>query len=96
MQFYESTCDWPVDVVYLGETVCSRRHELRLDDWLDIAQMLAQAGKVPVLSSQVLLESGRDVNTLRKVTEQADYLVEANDMGAVRLMQGRDFVAGPF
>ncbi|WP_426345444.1 ubiquinone anaerobic biosynthesis protein UbiV [Alcaligenes sp. HNGD-HTN06] len=96
MQFYESACDWPVDVVYLGETVCSRRHELRLDDWLDIAQMLAQAGKMPVLSSQVLLESGRDVNTLRKLTEQAEYLIEANDMGAVRLMQGRDFVAGPF
>lgn len=96
LQFYESACDWPVDIVYLGETVCSRRHELKLDDWLEVADMLAQAGKTPVLSTQVLLESGRDMNTLRKVTEHGRYLVEANDMGAVRRMQGRDFVAGPF
>ncbi|MGE8548312.1 MAG: ubiquinone anaerobic biosynthesis protein UbiV [Alcaligenes sp.] len=96
LQFYESACEWPVDMVYLGETVCSRRHELRLEDWLEVADMLAQAGKIPILSTQVLLESGRDMTTLRKVTEHGRYLVEANDMGAVRRMQGRDFVAGPF
>lgn len=96
LQFYESACEWPVDLVYLGETVCSRRHELRLEDWLEVADMLAQAGKTPILSTQVLLESGRDMTTLRKVTEHGRYLVEANDMGAVRRMQGRDFVAGPF
>ncbi|WP_454003890.1 ubiquinone anaerobic biosynthesis protein UbiV [Alcaligenes sp. Marseille-Q7550] len=96
LQFYESACEWPVDMVYLGETVCSRRHELRLEDWLEVADMLAQAGKIPILSTQVLLESGRDMTTLRRVTEHGRYLVEANDMGAVRRMQGRDFVAGPF
>jgi len=96
LQFYESACEWPVNLVYLGETVCSRRHELRLEDWLEVADMLVQAGKTPILSTQVLLESGRDMTTLRKVTEHGRYLVEANDMGAVRRMQGRDFVAGPF
>lgn len=96
LQFYESACEWPVDLVYLGETVCSRRHELRLEDWLEVADMLAQVGKTPILSTQVLLESGRDMTTLRKMTEHGRYLVEANDMGAVRRMQGRDFVAGPF
>lgn len=30
LQFYEAVREWPVDIVYLGETVCSRRHELRL------------------------------------------------------------------
>ena len=38
--FYEAMANTPLDVVYLGETVCSRRHELRLADWLEIAQML--------------------------------------------------------
>src|SRR5699024_10938975 len=96
MMFYAKVCDWPVEFVYLGETVCSRRHELRLSDWFDIAAMLSEAGKTPILSTQVLLESGKDMRTLRRITEAQTYLVEANDMGAVHNMQGQPFVAGPF
>lgn len=96
MQFYEAMSDTPVDIVYLGETVCSRRHELRLDDWLDIAEMLANAGKEVVLSTQVLLESGKDLTTLRHVTGNGRYTVEANDMGAVHCVEHTPFVAGPW
>ncbi len=38
--FYDQVKDWPVDIVYLGEVVCSKRRELRLLDWLEIADML--------------------------------------------------------
>lgn len=96
LQFYESVREWPVDIVYLGETVCSRRHELRLPDWLEVADMLADAGKEVVLSTQVLLESGVELNTMRKVVDNSRYPVEANDMGAVRHLAGRPFVAGPY
>ena len=98
LAFYAAVCDWPVDIVYLGETVCSRRHELRLPDWLEIAAMLAQAGKTPILSTQVLLESGNDLNTLRKIVADQGHAIEANDMGAVRLVRerGAPFIAGPF
>lgn len=94
--FYHAIAESDVDIVYLGETVCSRRHELRLPDWLDIAGALAGTGKEVVLSTQVLIESESDLKALRKVTENGRYLVEANDMGAVRLLQNRvPFVAGP-
>ena len=96
LEFYAAVSEWPVDIVYLGETVCSRRHELRLSDWIEVADMLAQAGKTPILSTQVLLESGNDLNTLRKITENETYGIEANDMGAVQRMAGRRFIAGPF
>lgn len=96
LQFYESVREWPVDIVYLGETVCSRRHELRLADWLEVADMLAEAGKEVVMSTQVLLESGVELNTMRKVVDNGRYAVEANDMGAVRILDGRPFVGGPF
>lgn len=94
--FYDAVAATPVDVVYLGETVCSRRHELRLADWLDIAARLRAAGKEVVLSTQVLLESGSDVGTMHRITANGDFRVEANDMGAVHRLAGKlPFVAGP-
>lgn len=95
-RFYEAIAATPVDIVYLGETVCSRRHELRLADWLEIGRKLAAAGKEVVLSTQVLLESGSDVATMHKVAGNGEFLVEANDMGAVQRVAGKaPFVAGP-
>lgn len=94
--FYDAMASTPLDVVYLGETVCSRRHELRLADWLDIALRLQGAGKEVVLSTQVLLESGTDVGTMHRIVENGNFRVEANDMGAVHGLAGKvPFVAGP-
>jgi O2-independent ubiquinone biosynthesis protein UbiV len=94
--FYQQVADSPVDIVYLGETVCSRRHELRLDDWLDVAELLRSSGKQVVLSTQALLESGSELALQRKLTSNGHYLVEANDFGAVHtLPAGTRFVAGP-
>lgn len=96
LQFYESLRESCADIVYLGETVCSRRHELRLPDWLEVAEMLDEAGKEVIMSTQVLLESGQDLTAMRKIAENPRYQIEANDMGAVHLMKGRPFIAGPF
>ena len=101
LAFYEAALSWPVDVVYLGETVCSRRHLLRLPDWLELAEKFSAAGKQAVLSSQTLIESESDLKALRKVVRGDDnagrFLVEANEWGAVRLLAEakRPFVAGP-
>ena len=95
MQFYESAAQLPLDVIYVGETICSLLRELRAADWLALADDLASSGKEIVLSSQALLESEPDVKAMRRLAENGRFRVEANDMGAVWLLQNRvPFVAG--
>ena len=92
--FYQMLADAPVDIVYLGETVCAKRSLIRLEEWFEIADTLAAAGKEVVLSTMALLEADSELKRLRRICENDRYLVEANDMGAINLLQGKPFVSG--
>lgn len=94
--FYQAAAEWPVDVVYLGETVCAKRRELRLDDWIELANLLADAGKEVVLSSLALITAASERGALRKLCQNGRLRVEANDLTAVQLLseQHLPFVCG--
>ena len=92
--FYAMVADSAVDIVYLGETICAKRNQVRFEDWLDIAARLKAAGKEVVLSTLALLEAESELKRLRALCTQDDYLVEANDIGAVQLLRGRPFAVG--
>ncbi|MHB1531798.1 U32 family peptidase [Acidithiobacillus sp.] len=95
-EFYAAAACWPVDIVYLGETVCSKRRALRRQDWLAIAGRLRDAGKEVVLSTQALLEANSELLQLEQFCGNEEYPVEANDMAAVQLLAGKvPFVVGP-
>jgi collagenase-like PrtC family protease len=69
---------------------------LHLEDWLELADLLAAAGKEVVLSTQALTEGAGDLKRVRKVVLNGRHRVEANDMGAVHLLaQSEGWVAGP-
>lgn len=97
LEFYADAAGWPVDVVYLGETVCSKRRELRLRDWLALADELTQSGREVVLSTLSLLEAESEVGSLRRLIDNGRFQVEANDWSAVQLcrQRGLPFVGGP-
>ena len=94
--FYRSVAETPVDIVYLGETVCAKRRQLKLEDWLQLAAMLQQAGKEVVLSTLTLLEANSELSSLQKICDNDLYMVEANDIAAVQMMSGnKPFITGP-
>ena len=44
LSFYEQIAAGPADIVYLGETVCPKRNQLRTADWFALGRELRSAG----------------------------------------------------
>ena len=94
LDFYASLCEAPVDIVYLGEVVCSKRRLLQRDDWHEVALALLAAGKEVVYTTLTLIEAESELATLARIVDETGGLYEANDYAAVTC-NGRAFVAGP-
>ena len=94
--FYHHALNSDADIIYLGETVCSKRREMKLKDWLDIAKMLSASGKQVVISTMALLEAPSELKVMKRYCDNGDFLIEANDMSAVQMMheQSLPFVCG--
>jgi len=73
LDFYEQMAETTIDIIYLGETICSKRKILRTSDWLALAERLVIAA---------------ELKTLRKLCENEHFMIEANDMAAVQLLEG--------
>lgn len=94
LDFYQQMAELPLDIIYLGETVCAKRKLMRTADWLALARELKSAGKQVVLSTLTLLEADSDQKTLQKICENGEFMVEANDIAAIQLLRGKAFVSG--
>jgi len=98
LNFYAEMASLPLDVLYLGETVCSKRRAMNLDSWLGLARELRECSPAQlVLSGLALVEAASELSSLRRLCDNGELLVEANDMGAVQYLSERKlpFVAGP-
>ena len=94
--FYDEIEKLPVDIVYLGEVVCSKRRQLKFEDWLTIAEKLTTAGKEVILSTMTLLVADSELAQLKKICANDSYAVEANDMSALHLLTSKhNYIAGP-
>jgi len=95
--FYQRVANTAVDIVYLGETVCSKRRIMRTRDWIRIGEKLQAQGKTVILSTLTLLEAASELSALKRLCVESPFLIEANDVAAVHILKelGKPFVTGP-
>ncbi|MEI6895952.1 MAG: U32 family peptidase [Psychromonas sp.] len=95
--FYQQAMDSDADIIYLGETVCSKRRELKARDWIQLAKQLNGQGKEIILSSMALLEAPSEIKILKQLCDNGEVSIEANDVGAIQILseQKLPFVCGP-
>ncbi|MCC6948400.1 MAG: U32 family peptidase [Bradyrhizobiaceae bacterium] len=86
----------PVDTVYVGEVVCSKRSVLFEPYFEEVAERLKAAGKTVVYStlSEVMLKLDRQV--VDSVCGLQDSLIEANDGSSLAHLSGKPHHVGPF
>ncbi|UJF19705.1 U32 family peptidase [Vibrio sp. SS-MA-C1-2] len=94
--FYHQAMKSDTDIIYLGESVCSKRRELKTKDWLGLATELAQSGKQVTLSTMALLEAPSEVNLMKRYIDNGEFSIEANDVSAIQLASEKKipFVVG--
>ena len=85
----------PVAVVYLGETICSKRAPLFSDYYEAVSERLGAAGKTVVHSTLGETASRVDRRLVSDVCERTSDLIEANDASAALFLRGRPHYIGP-
>jgi len=94
--FYQAAAASSAEIIYLGESVCSKRRATKFSAWLDIARQLNQSGKQVVLSTLALVQSPSELSEIKRYVDNGEFLIEANDLGTINLAaeQKLPFVAG--
>lgn len=94
--YFQVADEAPVDTVYIGEVVCSKRQPFFEPVFPEVLERLMASGKEVVLSTMALIMNKREMQSVRDIAGMEDMPVEANDVSAAALLAGRPHVIGPF
>ena len=83
-----------LDVVTMGEVVCSKREPFFADHLPAVIERLRAAGKEVVIATLALITTARELDAITAFAA-AGLTVEANDVTAIRALAGKPFVSGP-
>ena len=94
--YFQVADEAPVNTVFLGEVVCSKRAAL-FDPHLEaVVTRLENAGKTTVFSTLAEVSSAIDRRLVKRVAAEEEFTVEANDASALWHLGTRPHTIGPY
>lgn len=94
--YYRIADEAPVDIVYIGEVICSKRAPFYEPLYDEVATYLKKAGKKVIFSTLAEVMIKHDRKMVSGMTALKDNLVEANDTSALYYLSGRAHTIGSF
>jgi len=95
--FYARIADEaPVDRVFIGEVVCSKRLPRVAESLARAVARLQRGGKEVILSTLALFTRDGERRSLSGLIDETSLALEVNDISALDAVRGRAFTIGPF
>lgn len=86
----------PIDTVYLGEVICSKRAPFFDDHYAEVVERLRRGGKRVVFSSLAEVMIARERKMTAGLCDMDDFEVEANDASALYHLRGKPHRIGQY
>lgn len=94
--YFRMADESPVDTVYLGEVICSKRTPFFEEHYADVVERLSAAGKKVVFSSLAEVMIPRERKMTAGLCAPGDFEIEANDASALYHLRGRPHRVGQY
>ncbi len=94
--YFKIADESPCDEVYLGEVICSKRLPFYEKALQTVTQRLTNAGKTVIRSTLSLVMNAYEQQAIAEVCQNNEYIIEANDVSALRYLKNTPHRIGPF
>lgn len=94
--YFEVADEMPVDVVFIGEVICSKRAPLFDPHFEAVVSRLEAGGKKVVFSTLAEVTSKIDRRAVTRIAAEEGLYIEANDASALWHLGNRPHAIGPY